>query len=199
MLKKLRVFGRVRKESSDFIQIFRHSNKLSEIREACDDFNRTPLASVFQAGYTELCEQIRAAGYAVGNPSPEVAPRGAKIKSLTGVERSLQRAAAAELTTLEHGINWLATIGSVTPFIGLFGTVLGIVNAFQSLGVGGTTTVQAVAPGISEALITTAGGLFAAVPAVIGYNYFVHRLRAIGAELDDFSLEFTNVIERNFT
>lgn len=199
MLKKLRMLGRLRKESSDFIKVFRRSAKLSEIHDACEDFERTPLASVFQAGYTELCNQIRAAGYPVGNPSPEVAPQGVRIKSLTGVQRSLQRAAAAELTTLEQGINWLATIGSVAPFIGLFGTVIGIVNAFNGLSGGGASTIQAVAPGISEALITTAAGLFAAVPAVIGYNYFVQRLRVIAAEMDDFMLEFTNLIERNFT
>ena len=102
------------------------------------------------------------------------------------------------MTTLEGSLSWLATTGAVTPFIGLFGTVIGIINAFQGLGEGALTTIQAVAPGISEALVATAAGLFAAIPAVIAYNQFVSRLKVFGVEMDNFSAEFLNIMERSF-
>ena len=117
---------------------------------------------------------------------------------MNGLERSLQKAASSEMTTLEQSLNWLATTGSVTPFIGLFGTVVGIINAFQGLGEGTSTTIQAVAPGISEALVATAAGLFAAIPAVIAYNHFLGRLKVFGAEMDDFMAELLNLVERSF-
>ncbi len=102
------------------------------------------------------------------------------------------------MTALETSLPWLATTGAVSPFIGLFGTVIGIINAFQGLGEGAVTTIQAVAPGISEALVATAAGLFAAIPAVIAYNQFVNRLKLFGVEMDDFSAEFLNTVERSF-
>jgi biopolymer transport protein TolQ len=119
-------------------------------------------------------------------------------RSFGGVQRALQRAAAAELSVLEGSMSWLATTGSVTPFIGLLGTVIGIMSAFLGLGVG-TTSIQAVAPGIAEALIATAMGLFAAIPAVIAYNQFISRIKNIAAEMDDFSSEFLNLVERSFS
>ena len=118
---------------------------------------------------------------------------------MVGIQRALQRACAAELTVLEKGMSWLATTGSVTPFIGLFGTVIGIISAFQGLGFERTASIQAVAPGISEALWATAAGLFAAIPAVIAYNQFVSRLKDISVEMDDFSMEFLNLVERSFS
>ena len=124
---------------------------------------------------------------------------GQSFKGLAGLERTLYRAATAEMTSLEHSLNWLATTGSVTPFIGLFGTVVGIINAFQGLGQGGTTTIQAVAPGISEALVATAAGLFAAIPAVIAYNHFLSQLKVFGVKMDDFTVELLNLIERSFS
>jgi biopolymer transport protein TolQ len=109
----------------------------------------------------------------------------------------LQIASSEELTRLESRSTWLATTGSVAPFVGLFGTVWGIIDAFHGLGTAGAATLRAVAPGVSEALITTAAGLFAAIPAVVAYNYFSQRMREFGARMDDFSLEFINTIERD--
>ena len=102
------------------------------------------------------------------------------------------------MTALESSLGWLATTAAVTPFIGLFGTVVGIINAFQGLGQGGASTIQAVAPGISEALVATAAGLFVAIPAVIAYNHFINDLKVFGVELDDFSVELLNLLERSF-
>jgi len=130
-------------------------------------------------------------------------PTGAQprpmLKSLEAVDRALIRAATTEVNKLERRLTFLATTASVTPFIGLFGTVVGITIAFQRIGATGQTNLAVVGPGISEALIATAAGLFAAIPAVIFYNYFVHRVKDFSAEMDDFSLEFLNIAERNFT
>ena len=116
----------------------------------------------------------------------------------TALERTLQLGISEEIAKLERNMSWLATTASVTPFIGLMGTVMGIIRAFQDLSQMGTTSLKAVGPGISEALITTAVGLFAAIPAAIFYNYFGHLIREIGARMDDFSLEFLNMAERSF-
>jgi biopolymer transport protein TolQ len=113
------------------------------------------------------------------------------------VQRATQIASSEELTRLESRLSWLATTGSIAPFIGLFGTVWGIIDAFHGLGTAGAATLRAVAPGISEALITTAAGLFAAIPAVIAYNYFLQQIHDFGARMDDFSLELLNIIDRN--
>ena len=121
------------------------------------------------------------------------------IRSLEAIHRSLQIASSAELTHMEQWLTWLATTGGVTPFVGLFGTVWGIIDAFQGLGSGGVASLRSVAPGISEALITTAAGLFAAIPAVVAYNHFVQRVKEFGNLMDDFALEFLNMAERNFT
>jgi biopolymer transport protein TolQ len=137
---------------------------------------------------------VNAKGTGAPNPGhPVLAER-----NVMGIQRSLQRASAAELSVLEKNMSWLATTGSVTPFIGLLGTVVGIISAFQGLGLEKTASIQAVAPGISEALWATAAGLFAAIPAVIAYNQFVHRIKDVGSEMDDFSAELLNLIERSF-
>jgi biopolymer transport protein TolQ len=131
---------------------------------------------VFENGYNELKRQ--------------------GTRNITAIQRATQIAASEELTRLERRLTWLATTGAITPFIGLFGTVWGIIDAFHGLGNAGAATLRAVAPGISEALITTAAGLFAAIPAVIAYNQFTQRMREFGARMDDFSLELLNMIER---
>ena len=120
-------------------------------------------------------------------------------RQLTGVQRALQRASAAELSLVEKGLSWLATTGAVTPFIGLLGTVVGIISAFEGLGLEKTASIQAVAPGIADALVATAAGLFAAIPAVIAYNQFIVKMKTIAAEMDDFSSEFLNLVERSFS
>ncbi len=186
MVRKWRLFREVRHQSLRFHQEFEAAQSLSGIYQQCERFPLSPLAGVFKGGYLELERQI------------DDRDGEQKLNSLAGVERSLRRAAQAEMTELEKSLSWLATTGSVTPFIGLLGTVIGIINAFQGLGEGATTTIQAVAPGISEALVATAAGLFAAIPAVIGYNQFVSELKVFAAELDDFSAELLNLVERSF-
>ncbi len=191
---KVRAYRRVGQQSLEFYDLFRRSASLSEIHRSCENYPLSPLAGIFKRGYRELEHWIQAKeeGQASG-------PSGQPFKGLAGLERTLYKAATAEMTSLEHSLNWLATTGSVAPFIGLFGTVIGIINAFQGLGQGGTTTIQAVAPGISEALVATAAGLFAAIPAVIAYNHFLSQLKVFGVEMDDFTVELLNLIERSFS
>jgi biopolymer transport protein TolQ len=152
---------------------------------------------VFQAGYAEITAQFRLTGQAGASP-----PGGSSrpiLKSLEAVDRALIRAATAEVNKLERRLTFLATTASVAPFIGLFGTVVGITLAFQRIGATGSTNLAVVGPGISEALIATAAGLFAAIPAVVYYNHFDYRVKDFSATMDDFSLEFLNIAERNFT
>ena len=189
IVEKNRSFKAAGRESKEFLRIFRQSKKLSEIRAASQSLKATPLTEVFMSGYREIENQA----IYLDNPGK---PR---IRSLDAVHRSLQIASSAELTRMERWLTWLATTGGVTPFIGLFGTVWGIIDAFQGLGSGGVASLRSVAPGISEALITTAAGLFAAIPAVVAYNHFVQRVKEFGNLMDDFALEFLNMAERNFT
>ncbi|MEW5974717.1 MAG: MotA/TolQ/ExbB proton channel family protein [Acidobacteriota bacterium] len=193
--KKYSVLRRLRRDSETFIRMFRKSKRFSEISTACESLRNTPLVEVFLAGYEELETQFTAASKGTsgpGNPTPT-------LKTINVIQRALSRASSVEITKLERNMSWLATTASVAPFIGLFGTVLGIINAFTGLGTEGTATIRAVAPGIADALIATAAGLFAAIPAVVAYNYFVHQLKEFGAALDDFSLEFLNLMERTFS
>ncbi len=186
---KHRSFKAARRDSREFLKIFRQSKRLSDIRASCKTLKASPLVEVFLAGYREI-ESQAVAGENPGKP---------RIRSLDAVHRALQIAASTELTRMEQRLSWLATTGSVTPFIGLFGTVWGIIDAFRGLGTAGTASLRSVAPGISEALVTTAAGLFAAIPAVVAYNQFVQRIKEFGALLDDFALEFLNMTERHFT
>lgn len=183
IFSKWRVFGRARGQNARFLRAFRKSTQLEAVSVAAEQFRPCPLASVFDFGYEEVKRQIRSKG-AVQNP--------------TAVERSLQLGISEEIAKLERSMNWLATVASVTPFIGLFGTVWGIIDAFQGLGLAGSASLRAVAPGISEALTATAMGLAAAIPAAIFYNHYGHVIRDIGARMEDFSLEFLNLAERNF-
>lgn len=193
--QKVRSYKEVERQSEAFHEYFQRTTSLSEIYRDCSRYPMSPLAGIFKNGYEELNHQIEAQQRGNANPAQEKV----MLKSLSGLERALQKATMAEMTTLESSLNWLATTGAVTPFIGLFGTVIGIINAFQGLGEGSATTIQAVAPGISEALVATAAGLFAAIPAVIAYNHFLSRLKIFGSEMDDFSARFLNLVERNFT
>jgi biopolymer transport protein TolQ len=156
------------------------------------------LSGIFTAAYQELNAQLQAVGGAQPHGSGNPGHTKLSERNMTGIQRSLFRASAAELSVLEKSMSWLATTASVTPFIGLLGTVVGIISAFQGLGVAKTASIQAVAPGISAALWATAAGLFAAIPAVVAYNQFVHRIKEIGSEMDDFSAELMNLIERSF-
>jgi biopolymer transport protein TolQ len=186
---KYRAFRAARRESLEFLRAFRQSKKLSEIRGFSRTLKQSPLPQVFESGYREI------EGQAVVTENPGK-PR---IRSLEAVQRALQIASSAELTRMEQWLPWLATTGAVTPFVGLFGTVWGIIDAFQGMGTAGTASLRSVAPGISEALVTTAAGLFAAIPAVIAYNIFLQRIKEFGTSMDDFAMEFLNMTERYFT
>ncbi|HEY7191138.1 MAG TPA: MotA/TolQ/ExbB proton channel family protein [Vicinamibacterales bacterium] len=190
-------YRRVERQTATFLEVFRRSQKFSEVQAICPSLPQSPLVGVFQAGYAELNAQFRLAPAAQSSPS--ATPARPILKSLEAVDRALIRAATTEINRLERRLTFLATTASVTPFIGLFGTVVGITISFQRIGATGSTNLAVVGPGISEALIATAAGLFAAIPAVIFYNHFVHRVKDFSATMDDFSMEFLNIAERNFT
>jgi biopolymer transport protein TolQ len=176
ILSKWASLRRARTQSGRFLRAFRKAHRLQDVAAVSDQFKPSPLVIVFDNAYEEYRRQGE--------------------QNIAAVQRAAQIAASEELTRLERRLPWLATTGAVAPFIGLFGTVWGIIDAFYGLGDSGTATLRAVAPGISEALITTAAGLAAAIPAVIAYNAFTHRMREFGARMDDFSLELLNLIER---
>lgn len=179
-----------------FLDAFRKSSKFSEVQAVCTTIPGSPLVGVFQAGYAEINAQLRQTAPA-GNPGAAAARP--ILKSLAAVDRALLRASAVEVNKLEKKVTFLATIASAAPFIGLFGTVWGILDAFQKISNTGATNLSVIGPGISEALVATAAGLFAAIPAVFFYNHFTSTTKALASEMDDFSLEFLNIAERNFT
>ena len=183
ILSKLGALNRARSANNKFLASFRRTERLADMNTFVVQFRPAPLATVFEFGYQEVERQVNGKG---------------KLHNLGALERALALGSSEELTRLERNMSWLATTGSATPFIGLFGTVWGIIDAFQGLGQEGGASLRAVAPGISEALITTAFGLVAAIPAVIFYNFFRHRIREIGSRMQDFAAEFTSLAERNF-
>jgi biopolymer transport protein TolQ len=176
--------------SKRFLEIFRKGKRLSDVQSAAEMSKMSALAGLFRAGFAEIDVQIKHA-------APDSPPN--TIRSLDAVERALYRAIRVESTRLQRNVPFLATTAAATPFIGLFGTVWGIMDAFRMIGITGSTSLVAVAPGISEALINTAAGLFAAIPALLAYNRYSHLLRAARAEMEEFNLEFLNLTERNFT
>jgi biopolymer transport protein TolQ len=180
ILGKISTFSKATKESRRFIRAFRKATRLQEIAQLAADCKASPLAQVYEDVYDAYKRQT-------GGSGP---PR-----NLVPLERSALTAASEAVTALERRMTWLATIASVSPFVGLFGTVVGIIDAFHGLGSAGAATLRAVAPGISEALITTAAGLFVAVPAVIAYNQFTARIRVFASAVDDFCRELLNSLE----
>ncbi len=200
VLYKAWQFRRADRQSASFLDIFRRSAKFSEVQAVCATLRDSPLVGLFQAGYAELNTQLRQSTHAnPGEPRPSAVAQRPTLKSLDAVDRALLRASAIELEKLENRVPFLATTASITPFIGLFGTVVGIMVSFQRIGAAGSTSLGVVAPGIAEALIATAAGLFAAIPAVYFYNLFTNRVKRFATDMDDFSLEFLNIAERNFT
>ena len=183
MYVKWKRFKELRLHGDRFLSAFRRARKLSELNVVLESFPPHPLKAVFEAGYQEVVRQV-------GNP-------GGPVRNPNSLTRSLQIASSQQLSELEQDLNWLATTGSITPFIGLFGTVWGIMDAFVGLGSAGAASLRVVGPGIAEALVATAAGLFVAVPAVIGYNHFLGKVREVATGLDTFSLEFLNAAERN--
>jgi len=194
---KLVEFRKARTQTGNFLDVFRKSSKFSEVQAVCRTLTDSPLVGMFQAGYAEITAQVRPAASTEAKPAaPAARPT---LKSLDAVDRALLRASSIELGRLERKVGFLATTASISPFIGLFGTVWGIMTAFQSIGQTGSSNLAVVAPGIAEALIATAAGLFAAIPAVYAYNHFTHDVKVFASEMDDFALEFLNICERNFT
>ena len=193
ILYKGMVLHRAHAQSTTFLEIFRKSSKFSEVNAVCPQLRASPLVGVFQAGYLEVNQQVRGVGHAAG---AAVKPT---VKSLDSLSRSLARAATVEATRIERRLSFLATTATVAPFIGLFGTVWGIMDAFADIGRMGSANLTVVAPGISAALITTAMGLLAAIPAAVFFNFFSSRARVLSSMMDDFALEFLNIVERNFT
>ncbi len=191
-------FGRSARQSSTFLEVFRKSSKFSEVQAVCPTLAESPLVGLFQSGYAELNSQLRAAPAADGVKPASPAGRPT-LRSLDAVDRALLRATTVEMEKLERRVPFLATVASITPYIGLFGTVWGIMSSFQNIGAAGSSSLGVVAPGIAEALVATAAGLFAAIPAVYFYNHFTNRVKHFGAEMDNFSLEFLNISERNFS
>ncbi|HEX2062195.1 MAG TPA: MotA/TolQ/ExbB proton channel family protein [Thermoanaerobaculia bacterium] len=181
-------FRRSERSSRRFMPIFRKAKRLADVQSALGALAHSSLVGLFRAGYAEIEAQI-----AHGDGGRQT------VRSLDSVERSLIRASRIESARLSRFVPFLATTAAATPFIGLFGTVWGIMQAFGDIGATGSTSITAVAPGISEALINTAAGLFAAIPALLAYNHFVQKLRSARGEMEDFTLEFLNLTERNFT
>lgn len=190
ILDRFLTLRKAKRQSDEFLEVFHGSAKFSQVRAACDEFEDAPLAGVFLAGDAELGRQIEQHRRSGGEGRPRV--------SLQALERALQRGARAERERLERMMPFLATTASVTPFIGLFGTVWGIMNAFTNIGAYASANIAVVAPGISEALITTVAGLGAAIPAVVGYNHLRGKIRSLAADMEDFGLEFLNVVEHSF-
>lgn len=195
MIGKWFQFSRAERHSARFLEVFRKSRRFSEVNASTDRHYASPLVGLFQAGYVEIDAQVKAER----DPAESPDAKSYRVKSLAGVERSLRRAMAVEQQLLAKGTPILATAAAACPFIGLFGTVWGIMVAFNDIALTGSASIVAVAPGIAEALINTAAGLAAAIPALVGYNYFGARLRDVRTEMEDFILEFMNLAERNFT
>jgi biopolymer transport protein TolQ len=176
---KWRAFKVRRRQTKRFLRALYKTGRLSELHAASETFRPSPAVDVFEAGYGELERQLGQNG----------------SRSLASVERAMRAETGDQVGILEARLGWLATIASASPFIGLFGTVWGIMDAFMDLGTSGTATLRAVAPGVSEALVTTAAGLFAAIPALIAYNQFVHQVKELAIATDECALEFASRAE----
>src|SRR5581483_8076287 len=181
ILTKWSLLRKARMQSGRFVRAFRKAQRLQDMAAVADQFKPSPLVGVFEGGYEEYRRQLASSG---------------TVRNLLSIQRGMQIGASEEVTRLERNVPWLAITAAVTPFVGLFGTVWGIIDAFQGLGTAGAATLRAVAPGISEALITTAAGLAAAIPAVIAYNLIGSSIRDFAARGDDFALEMLNAVER---
>jgi len=178
---KWNMFRQARTANLRFLRAFRKANGLESLALASEQFPAAPLVAVFDYGYEEVDRQVRGRG---------------RLVNKAAIERNLQIGISEEVAKLERHMNWLATAATVSPFIGLFGTVMGIIDAFQALGVSGSVSLRVVAPGIAHALVATAVGLAAAIPAAVFYNHFGHVVREMGTRMEDFSLEFLNFAER---
>ncbi len=191
---KVYYLRQARKESDSFLDTFWRSKRLDNIYKEAEDLKRSPVSQVFKAGYIELSKLK-----SQSNEDPTSTMSG-QLTGIENVERALRRASVAETMHLESMVPFLATTGATAPFIGLFGTVWGIMNAFIALGGEDSSAlgIQAVAGPIAEALIATAIGLLAAIPSVMAYNYFTQRIKVLSSEMDNFSSDFLNIVKRHF-
>jgi biopolymer transport protein TolQ len=196
---KLWQFRQIEGQTETFIDVFRKSGRFSEVQAACKSLAASPLTGVFQAGYVELNAQLRRSRDDDGSGGYRDPAARPALRSLDALDRALLRAASVEMIRLERHVPVLATTASIAPFIGLFGTVWGIIIAFQGIGETGSTSLAVVAPGIADALVATAAGLFAAIPAVYFYNHLTQKTKVVASAIDDFALEFLNIAERNFS
>ena len=199
ILLKYTSIKKVKRENDLFLEAYMKSNKLSDIFPESKKFKNSSIAEVFQAGYSELVKITKVMrGPASTKEADDSSVPPPEMKGIDNVERAMNRACGSEITKLESSLGFLATTGSASPFIGLFGTVWGIMDTFKGIGARGSATLAVVAPGISEALIATAAGLAAAIPAVIFYNYYLNRIKNMAMEMDNFSSELLNIIERHY-
>ena len=185
---------RAKKESDYFLDIFWNSKKLDTVFESTKKITKSPISEVFRAGYIEL---VNLKTQEASHPD-ENKELSKNISGIDNINRALRRAGTFEITNLEKLVSFLATTGSTAPFIGLFGTVWGIMDSFINIGNTKDTSLAVVAPGISEALVATAVGLFAAIPAVVFYNIFLSKIKVISNEIDNFSSDFLNILKRHF-
>jgi biopolymer transport protein TolQ len=188
---------KARKESARFLELFWNSRDLSEAFSASKRLGHSPISRVFRVAYVELKKVNRSHSSATGDEATDQASLSQKMVAVDNIKRALRRAVNMELTGLGRALPFLATTGNTTPFIGLFGTVWGIMNSFRGIGLKGSANLAVVAPGISEALIATAAGLAAAIPAVVAYNYFTSKVRVLESEMHNFSADFLNLVERD--
>ncbi len=193
ILFKLFQVHRANSESVRFMDFFWKSKSFDVIAAQADRFTNSPLTVLFNEGFSELKKVVE------GKPAAESDHLTTDLGGVENVSRALRRATNSEITRLERYLTFLATTGSTSPFIGLFGTVWGIMTAFEGIGKTGSASLAVVAPGIAEALIATAIGLVAAIPAVMAYNHFQHKIRVLINEMDSFSTEFLNIVQRNVT
>lgn len=199
ILMKYRSIKKVRRENELFLDAYMKSNKLSDIFPESKRFKHSNVAEVFQAGYTELIKVTKVIrGSIPAKETDDPAVLAVEMRGIDNVERAMNRACSIEVTKLESTLGFLATTGNASPFIGLFGTVWGIMDTFKAIGARGSATLAVVAPGISEALIATAAGLAAAIPAVIFYNYYLNRIKTMTMEMDNFASELLNIVERYY-
>ena len=188
ILRKWGLYMRSRGASNAFRALFKKSSNWQDLKNVADKYAVSPLTGLFLAGYSELTYQLKV------NQDGRM-----QMRRMEALERALQRASVVEMGRLERSLGLLATVAAVSPFVGLFGTVWGIIDAFQSIGAVGNASLATVAPGIADALIATALGLVAAIPALMAYNFFQGKMKQWQAELDDYALEFLTLSERNFT
>lgn len=197
---KLRSLGGIDRQDQRFLKLFRESKNLAATYEDCRRLSQSPLVALFREGYRELSQGLKGTSAPAGSPAGmEPAVKGLELPPdtlLARLSRSLRHASLREISLLERALMFLATTGNITPFIGLFGTVWGIMDAFHGIGMTGSANLGAVAPGIAEALITTAAGLAVAIPGVIAYNYFLNRIKVVATRMDLFGLEFLGTAER---